>query len=682
MKRHNSGGGCWLNIESLALLISILIISISIYALLKYSHLFKETMAVVLFSFSASVITWGVIFLLAIEYSLVENIRTPGMAVLFISLFSFTMLAFSLVFYNLKNIEQDKNSLGYFISSIVAGVFLVAIQCTLYLELTGFDTYILNNTLLFAVLHTIITLFLLTRVLQQIRFDQLHSRVKVKNLSLGIISIICGYSLFCSFITVLESFSLTVNYDIFNVEYVSTILLFAITVAQGERQYLDERAKLNYLAYHDSLTGLHNRTYMQESLSKKTRESKLPFYVLLLDLDYFKHINDTHGHFFGDEVLIKVSSFIKSKLGPLDRAGRLGGDEFVIFYHEEMNDLSIEDFCGSILDYLSNPLVINGRQITVTTSIGVASYPDNAETPGELLVKADISMYKTKGDGRNSFTIFNNQLEEQFNKDITFQADLSKALLNNEFEVYYQPVISLKDKKVVGFEALLRWNHPEKGMVSPGEFIHIAEETGMIVSIGEWVVREACRQIHDWNRLLNQEYTISVNLSLKQFSKKDIFEVLWDIIMETGISPSLVTIEITESMAMVNTEHTLSLLEKFKVNGIGISIDDFGTGYSSLSYLKDFSIHSIKIDRSFIKSVNESGKDDAIVKAIMSIAENLGIEVVAEGVELPQQEHFLVREQCRYAQGYHYSRPLNSSDLLKYLKGNRIVPSVDPALPC
>ncbi|MGF2615853.1 putative bifunctional diguanylate cyclase/phosphodiesterase [Rossellomorea aquimaris] len=671
-----------MNIESLALLISILIISISIYALLKYSHLFKETMAVVLFSFSASVITWGVIFLLAIEYSLVENIRTPGMAVLFISLFSFTMLAFSLVFYNLKNIEQDKNSLGYFISSIVAGVFLVAIQCTLYLELTGFDTYILNNTLLFAVLHTIITLFLLTRVLQQIRFDQLHSRVKVKNLSLGIISIICGYSLFCSFITVLESFSLTVNYDIFNVEYVSTILLFAITVAQGERQYLDERAKLNYLAYHDSLTGLHNRTYMQESLSKKTRESKLPFYVLLLDLDYFKHINDTHGHFFGDEVLIKVSSFIKSKLGPLDRAGRLGGDEFVIFYHEEMNDLSIEDFCGSILDYLSNPLVINGRQITVTTSIGVASYPDNAETPGELLVKADISMYKTKGDGRNSFTIFNNQLEEQFNKDITFQADLSKALLNNEFEVYYQPVISLKDKKVVGFEALLRWNHPEKGMVSPGEFIHIAEETGMIVSIGEWVVREACRQIHDWNRLLNQEYTISVNLSLKQFSKKDIFEVLWDIIMETGISPSLVTIEITESMAMVNTEHTLSLLEKFKVNGIGISIDDFGTGYSSLSYLKDFSIHSIKIDRSFIKSVNESGKDDAIVKAIMSIAENLGIEVVAEGVELPQQEHFLVREQCRYAQGYHYSRPLNSSDLLKYLKGNRIVPSVDPALPC
>ncbi|WP_113930078.1 bifunctional diguanylate cyclase/phosphodiesterase [Bacillus sp. P14.5] len=619
---------------------------------------------------------------MAIEYSLVENIRTPGMAVLFISLFSFTMLAFSLVFYNLKNIEQDKNSLGYFISSIVAGVFLVAIQCTLYLELTGFDTYILNNTLLFAVLHTIITLFLLTRVLQQIRFDQLHSRVKVKNLSLGIISIICGYSLFCSFITVLESFSLTVNYDIFNVEYVSTILLFAITVAQGERQYLDERAKLNYLAYHDSLTGLHNRSYMQESLSKKTGESKLPFYVLLLDLDYFKHINDTHGHFFGDEVLIKVSSFIKSKLGPLDRAGRLGGDEFVIFYHEEMNDLSIEDFCGSILDYLSNPLVINGRQITVTTSIGVASYPDNAETPGELLVKADISMYKTKGDGRNSFTIFNNQLEEQFNKDITFQADLSKALLNNEFEVYYQPVISLKDKKVVGFEALLRWNHPEKGMVSPGEFIHIAEETGMIVSIGEWVVREACRQIHDWNRLLNQEYTISVNLSLKQFSKKDIFEVLWDIITETGISPSLVTIEITESMAMVNTEHTLSLLEKFKVNGIGISIDDFGTGYSSLSYLKDFSIHSIKIDRSFIKSVNESGKDDAIVKAIMSIAENLGIEVVAEGVELPQQEHFLVREQCRYAQGYHYSRPLNSSDLLKYLKGNSIVPSADPALPC
>ncbi|TYR77339.1 bifunctional diguanylate cyclase/phosphodiesterase [Rossellomorea vietnamensis] len=669
-----------MSIESLTLLSSILVISISIYLLLKYSHLFKETKAVVLYSFSASVITWGVIFLLAVEYGLGANISKPGMSILLISLFSFTILAFSLVFYNLKNIEQDKNSLGYFISSIVAGVFLVAIQCSLYLEFTGFDTYILNNTLLFAVLHTVITLFLLTRVLQQVRFDQLHSPAKVKNVSLVIISIICGHSLFGSFITVIEAFSLTVNYDLFNVEYVSAILLFAITVAQGERQYLDERAKLNYLAYHDSLTGLYNRSYMQESISKKTGESRSPFHVLLLDLDYFKHINDTHGHFFGDEVLIKVSSFIKSKLGPLDRAGRLGGDEFVIFYHEEMNELTVEEFCESILDYLSNPLIINDRQITVTTSIGVASYPENAETPGELLVKADISMYKTKGDGRNSYTIFNRQLEEEFNKDITLQADLSKALLNKEFEVYYQPVVSLKDKKVVGFEALLRWNHPEKGMVSPGEFIHIAEETGMIVSIGEWVVREACRQIHDWNRQLNQEYTISVNLSLKQFSKKDIFEVLWEIITDSGISPSLVTIEITESMAMVNTAHTLSLLEKFRENGIGISIDDLGTGYSSLSYLKDFSIQSIKIDRSFIKSVNESGKDDAIVKAIMSIAENLGIEVVAEGVELPQQEHFLLREQCRYAQGYHYSRPLNSSDLLKYLEGNSLVLTSDPAL--
>ncbi|MGM0844703.1 MAG: putative bifunctional diguanylate cyclase/phosphodiesterase [Bacillota bacterium] len=668
--------------ESLTLFISVLMISISIYALLKYSHLFKETQAVIIYSFSASVVTWVIFFLLAAEYGLQEHLRKPGMFILLISLFVFTILAFSLVFYNLKNIAQDRNSLGYFLSSIVSGIFLVAIQCSLYLELTGFSTYILNNTLLFAVLHTVVTLFLLTRVLQQVRFDQMHSPVKVRNLSLGIISLICGYSLFGSFITVIEAFSLTVDYALFNVEYISAILLFVITAAKGERQYMDEREKLNYIAYHDSLTGLYNRSYMQEALSEKTEKRDQPFYLLLLDLDYFKHINDTHGHFFGDEVLIRVSSFIKSKLGPHDQAGRLGGDEFVIFYHQKIDGLSIKEFCGSILDYLAEPLVIDGRQITVTASIGVASYPDNAETPGELLVKADISMYKTKGDGRNSYTIFNQNLEEQFNRDVTLQSDLSKALLNNEFEVYYQPVISLKDKKVVGFEALLRWNHPEKGMVSPGEFIHIAEETGMIVSIGEWVVNEACTQIHAWNELLNQEYTISVNLSLKQFSKTDIFEVLWNIIKDSGISPSLVTIEITESMAMVNTEHTLSLLEKFKEKGISISIDDFGTGYSSLSYLKDFSIHSIKIDRSFIKSVNESGKDDAIVKAIMSIAENLGIEVVAEGVELPQQEHFLLREQCSYAQGYHYSKPLNSSDLLKYLQGNNIRHLADTVLPC
>ncbi|WP_456271371.1 putative bifunctional diguanylate cyclase/phosphodiesterase [Bacillus sp. AK031] len=606
---------------------------------------------------------------MAKEFGFSDRIVLEKHWLLISSLFVFSILAFSLVFYNLKNIQQDKNSLGYFISSVVAGLFLVALQCNFYLEITEFNTYILNNNLLFAALHTIITLFLLTRVLQQVRFDQIHARKKTRNLSLAFISLTAGHSIFGSITTVMEAFQLSVNYDLFNLEYASVFLLVVISVAKGERQYLDERNNLNYMAYHDSLTGLYNRLYIQEDLEKRVGEGK-PFYLLLLDLDYFKHINDTHGHLFGDEVIRTVASFIKSKLGASDIAGRLGGDEFVIIFHDEQSSQSINEFCSSILEYFSNPIVIKGRQISITTSIGVSSFPVNADSPEDLLVKADISMYKTKGDGRNSYTIYNELLEKQFRKDVTLQSDLSKALLNKEFEVYYQPMVNLKEKKIIGFEALLRWNHPEKGMVNPGEFIHIAEETGLIIPIGEWVVHEACRQIHQWNEQLNQDFIVSVNLSLKQFSKKGIFETLSDIVDEIGISPSLVTIEITESMAMVNTEHTLALLKEFKEKGFGISIDDFGTGYSSLGYLKDFSIQSIKIDRSFIKSVNDSGKDDAIVKAILSIAGNLGIQVVAEGVEQPQQEKFLVSQQCDYAQGYHYSKPLNSSDLLKFLRSN------------
>ncbi|WP_052302358.1 putative bifunctional diguanylate cyclase/phosphodiesterase [Bacillus sp. SG-1] len=665
--------------ENLFILISILVISASVFVLLKYSILFRNSKAVGMNSVAASAVIWFVITLLTVEHGLHKQILLQDTWYIIICLFLFTILAFSLVFYNLKNIEQAKNSLGYFISSSISGVFLIAIQCNFYLEITGFDTYIFNNTLLFAVLHTVITLFLLTRVLQQIRFDQLHAPEKVRNASLLVISLICGHSLFGSLLTVTEAFGITVNHDLFNVEYISAILLFFITVAKGERQYLDERETLNYMAYHDSLTGLKNRSFIQEALAKKTAESQA-FHLLLLDLDYFKHINDTHGHFIGDEVLKQVAEFIKSKLAENDIAGRLGGDEFVILYHNENRTYTVEEFCLSILDYFSQPLVIDGRQMTVTPSIGVSAFPENAQTPGDLLVKADISLYKTKGDGRNSFTIFNEQLEKRFNQEITLQGDLSKALLNQEFEVHYQPMVSLKEKKVIGFEALLRWNHPEKGMISPGEFIHIAEETGLIVPIGEWVVKEACQQVHEWNRMLDKSYSISINLSLKQFSKKDIYEVLTGIIEDSGMSPSLVTIEITESMAMTNTEHTLLTLKKFKENGYGISIDDFGTGYSSLSYLKDFSIKTIKIDRSFIKSVNDSGKDDAIVKAILSIAGNLGLEVVAEGVELPHQEHFLLSQHCNYAQGYHYSKPLNSRDLLSYLEKKSMEYTIEPAL--
>ncbi|WP_421384865.1 putative bifunctional diguanylate cyclase/phosphodiesterase [Bacillus salacetis] len=666
-----------MNIESLFIIIFIMMISTSIFALLKYSILFQDIKAVVVNSVAASAVIWFIIISLTVQLGLFDYSLLLETWYVILNLFVFTILAFSLVFYNLKTIEQERNSMGYFICSIISGVFLVAIQCNFYLELTGFDTYILNNTLLFAVLHTILTLFLLTRLLQQVRFDQLHAPEKVRNVSLAAVSLICGHSLLGALLTVTAAFNLTVNRDLFNIEYISAILLFVMTVAKGERQYLDERGKLNYMAYHDSLTGLYNRSYIQDILAEKTSGTQ-PFRLLLLDLDYFKHINDTHGHFFGDEVLKQVAVSIKTMLGRNALAGRLGGDEFVILFDEQQSDDEVEKFCSSILDYFSSPIIIDGRQVTITASIGVSAFPDNAHTPGELLVKADISMYKTKGDGRNSFTIFNDDLEKQFRQETALQADLSRALLNREFEVFYQPMVSLKEKKVIGFEALLRWNHPERGMVNPGEFIHIAEETGLIVPIGEWVVHEACRQIHEWNQQLNKVYSISINLSLKQFARKDIYEVLTGIVKETGLPSSLVTIEITESMAMTNTDHTLAVLKKFKASGFGISIDDFGTGYSSLSYLKDFSIHSIKIDRSFIKSVTDSGKDDAIVKAILSIAGNLGLEVVAEGVELPQQEHFLLSQHCNYAQGYHYSKPLNSRDLLEYLEKNSGASPVDP----
>ncbi|RIW38500.1 EAL domain-containing protein [Bacillus salacetis] len=661
--------------EILFISICILMFSTSVFALLKYSILFRDIKAVAANSAAASAVVWVAIVLLVIKHGSYENIQLHDSWYIIISLFLFTNLAFALVFYDLKNIQLEKNSTGYFLSSIISGLFLTTIQCNFYLEMTGFNTYILKDKLLFAVLHTIITLFLMSRILQQVRFDQLHAFEKIRNSSLVVISLICGCSLFGSMLTVTDAFSISDYKGLFNLDYLMITLLLVITVATGERQYLNERAKLNYLAYHDSLTGLYNRTYLQDLLKEKT-VCGAPFHLLLLDLDYFKHINDTHGHFFGDEILKEVAEFLKSMLGSNDAAGRLGGDEFIILFQEKGGAYSIQEFCAAILEYFSQPLTIDGRQVTVTASIGACAFPANGKTPAELLVKADISMYKTKGNGRNSFTIFNEEIEKQYNGEITLQSDLSKALLNSELEVYYQPMVNLKDQKVAGFEALLRWNHPVRGLISPAEFIPIAEDTGLIVPIGEWVAKEACRQIHEWNLLMNREFVVSINLSLKQFSTGDIYGVMTEIIKETGIPPSLVTIEITESMAMANTEHTLSLLKKFREDGIGISIDDFGTGYSSLSYLKDFSIQSIKIDRSFISSVNGSGKDDAIVKAIFSIAGNLGLEVVAEGVELPQQESFLLSQQCHYAQGYHYSKPLNSRDLLRYLQesGGRLHP--------
>lgn len=425
------------------------------------------------------------------------------------------------------------------------------------------------------------------------------------------------------------------------------------------------REQLSYQAFHDALTGLPNRLLfidrLTQAIERLKRHPDTRFAVLFLDLDRFKLVNDSLGHPIGDQLLIAIAARLEGCLRTSDTIARLGGDEFAILL-EDIQDVS--DACRAaerILQELSVPFNLDSQQVFTTVSIGIVLGLSHHEQVEDLLRNADIAMYRAKALGKARYEVFDAIMHAQAKALLQLENDLRRAMDNCEFEVYYQPIISLISNKLIGFEALVRWRHPKRGLISPAEFIPIAEETGLILEIDLWVLQEACYQTQLWQQQFNnfnQPLTISVNLSSKHFTRSDLVEPILLVLEETGLNASSLKLEITETVIIDNPESATTILAQLKALGIGLSIDDFGTGYSSLSYLHRFPFDIMKIDRFFINRLDQENESLEIVRTIMMLAQNLGMVVIAEGVESSEQLAKLQELRCEYAQGYFFAPPL------------------------
>ncbi len=417
---------------------------------------------------------------------------------------------------------------------------------------------------------------------------------------------------------------------------------------------------IHYLAYHDTLTGLPNRRLFNERLQhelEKAKRYQQPLAVMFIDLDRFKYINDSLGHTMGDFLLKEVANRLKRIIRTGDTISRLGGDEFTII----LSDSTLEETknaANRILDLFAQPFIIEGQEYVVTPSIGISLYPTDGEDIETLIKNADTAMYHTKEEGKNNFRFYTHEMNQAISRKMLLEKDLRKALKNNEFEIYYQPQINTLNKGIIGIEALIRWKHPKMGLISPGEFIPLAEETGLIIPIGEWVLHAAIAQNKAWQLAGFSPMKVAVNLSILQFQDKSLVYAVDKALNEVKLDPKYLELEITESVAMTNVDFVIKKLNELKKLGIQISIDDFGTGYSSLSYLKKFPIDTLKIDQSFMRQMTESSDDAAIVRAIIAMAHSLNLKVVAEGVENESQMSFLHKLQCIQQQGYLFSKPI------------------------
>lgn len=442
-----------------------------------------------------------------------------------------------------------------------------------------------------------------------------------------------------------------------------SIVYFSLRlITRNEEQQEKHRQDIEYQAFYDHLTGLPNRRLlndrMQHSLLQAQR-NKMLMAVLFIDCDRFKPINDTLGHAIGDNLLISMASRLKESVRISDTVCRVSGDEFVIVLEEIEHVSTIDRIAQNILDTIAAPHYIDGHKVFTTVSIGITVYPIDNKDASNLLTSADIAMYHAKQSGGNSYEYFNTDMNNRSKQWLALEQDLHEALTHDELEIYYQP-LNLIDatKKIVSVEALLRWHHPKEGLISPLDFISIAEDTGLIISIGEWILITACQQIKKWDDLGFADLSVSVNLSPRQFTDSNLVAAVKDALHLSGIKPSQLHLEITESTAMYALDKSIDLLHQIKELGVHISIDDFGTGYSSLSYLQLMPIDCLKIDRTFIKNLHTSTKDKAFVQAIVTMAKTLGMKTVAEGVELDEQLELLQEIGCEIAQGYLFSKPL------------------------
>ena len=424
--------------------------------------------------------------------------------------------------------------------------------------------------------------------------------------------------------------------------------------------------QIEYQAYHDALTGLANRRLFQEhltlALALAQRRSRLVA-VLFLDLDHFKLVNDSLGHSVGDALLRQVAARLKSSVREGDTVARVGGDEFTIVLQELGKREDAGVVAQKVLRTIADPIDVGGHRLYVTTSIGITLFPDDGDDAETLLKNADNAMYRAKAEGRNMYQMATQELNRSTQDRMTLENGLHVAIERGEFELFYQPQIDVRTMRIIGMEALLRWHHPERGLVLPAEFIGVAEERGFIVVIGDWVLRTACRQarlIHDRCGIPN--FRVAVNISARQFRDQSLVQTIEAALADSGLSPSCLELEITESVAMENVELTLSILSTLRKTGISVAIDDFGTGHSSLSYLKRFPIDALKIDRAFVEDLPDRMEDAAIVKSVIQLAHGLNLRVIAEGVETRPQLDFLKAHDCREMQGHYFSIPLPAGE--------------------
>lgn len=440
----------------------------------------------------------------------------------------------------------------------------------------------------------------------------------------------------------------------------------------------ESKDHFRHAAFHDELTNLPNRALLTEHIKlaierPRSRDEQF-FAVLFLDLDRFKNINDSLGHIAGDQLLVATARCLEDCMRPMDTVARLGGDEFAILLDglESVDEAIL--VAERIQQALTRPFSLNGHEVFVTTSIGITLSNTGYEDPENVLRDADTAMYRAKESGKARFEVFDSTMHSHAVALLQLENDLRRAIERREFKVYYQPIVNLDTDEVSGFEALVRWYHPERGLVPPDEFIGIAEETGLIVDIGILVLRESCRQLREWqSRPGLQSLTVAVNLSAKQFAQPDLVSQIKDILLETGLDAQYLKLEITESVVMENAEVARTMLSQLCALGVQLSIDDFGTGYSSLSYLHRFPVKTLKIDRSFIGRMGANGENSEVVKTINTLANNLGMSVVAEGIETEDQLMQLKAMGCGYGQGYLFSRPLTTEAATLFVRKHSAV---------
>ena len=427
-------------------------------------------------------------------------------------------------------------------------------------------------------------------------------------------------------------------------------------------------------ANHDSLTGLPNRNLLwdriQSACARAQRYDNFAA-VAFLDLDNFKVVNDSLGHTLGDHLLRAVAARLQAALRATDTVARQGGDEFVLVLSDQTSERQVAGELERIAQTFSKSFSVEGREVFITASIGAALHPQDAKDPESLMKSAELAMYRAKDSGRNTYQLYTVEMQTRVTERLALESRLRQALPRGEFELYYQPQVDLRTNRVFGCEALIRWKQPDLGMVSPAKYIPLAEETGLIVPIGEWVLRTACRQCKAWQDAGLPPVTVAVNISARQFREKSLFELVGTTLAETGLAPSQLELEVTESVIMHDAQQVIASLQAFRDMGVRLSVDDFGTGYSSLSYLKRFPVDRLKIDQSFVRDLGTNADDVAIAQAIITLGHTLNLHVIAEGVETPEQLAFLRAHHCDEMQGYLFGKPMLAEDFGKLLESGR-----------